>query len=100
MPSGEFVQEWYFESTATCLIPITSEKAINDKSISFSFHNISENQIRCYMNWNGQIHRIFNDTLMQTLKSVFVPKIVKQNDDQKEPQFNIKDEMFPINPNS
>ena len=92
-----FVPEIFFEFARTDLIPgKDKEKSINPteahkgKLMTFSFHIIDIDQIKCYLLWNGSVLRFYPKDIIDVFKFVFIKKKFKEFEKIKQNQI-IKD---------
>ena len=78
------VAEWFFEAVSTSLLPtklatITGKDDVRGELLTFSFHVHTEEEIKCYIIWNGQTMRFFGDHISKVLRCIF--KQSQRNDE-------------------
>eukprot|EP01083_Nonionella_stella_P071763 192963_1 len=84
------VPEWYINSSATCLIPgqrpqddLGAKHHFKGGLLTLSFHVKQENEIKCYLFWNGQMIRFMPNDIKTVLPCIINmkndPDYIKEN---------------------
>eukprot|EP01083_Nonionella_stella_P195308 719529_1 len=83
------VEEWFIQARRECLIPgiddkqlyqtkrgkyqrITAQDHVDGQLLTFSFDVEAIDEVKCYINWNGQAVRFTGDNLERILSCLFV----------------------------
>eukprot|EP01083_Nonionella_stella_P099541 279889_1 len=103
IPAGS-LDEWYIQAVRDCIIPgideqkqsqrcnqrITAQENVNGQLLTFSFNVETEDQIKCYIIWNGQTMRFKGDNLGTVFSYLFVESSTAKKEHVMD-QFNMFD---------